>query len=153
MLRFFFFILLLPLSGCMTCPQTEYCVMPEPQNIRVIADNSRELEVSIPSSTRDPQRFMILQDESILTDAKNRLYRLEFKPNDYSNIHDGHSMTYVVSAFGPLPTASRHSFHSSPYTISVAYTENGQHQVARTTFGLHYKWVTIFDLLFSSGEF
>jgi hypothetical protein len=137
----------------MSCPQTKYLVTPEPQNIRVIADNSRELEVSISSRTRDPQRFRILQDESILTDAKGRVYRLEFKPNDYSNSHEGRSMTYVTSAFGPLPASSRHSFHSSPYRITVAYTEDGQHEVAETTFGLHYKWVTIFDLLFLSGEF
>src|ERR1039457_3279511 len=114
-MRFLFFLLFPALSGCMICPQTKYCVMPEPQNIRVVADNSRELEVSISSRTRDPQRFTILRDESILTDANGHVYRLEFSPNDYVNRQAGHSMTYVTSAFGPLPASSRHSFHSSPY--------------------------------------
>ncbi len=143
------FVICLMVSGCRLCTQSSY-VGAETQNLRVTADNRRELDVDIYFSSPAPKLASILPDQSSLTDAKGRRYNLVFRPNDYANSHDDKGVSYFVQAFGPLPSSSRHRFYCSPYTLSVAYVENGNRSVLETTFELHYKLITIFDLLFTN---
>jgi len=149
------------LCGCVTCGKISYsgrAPTSPPSDISIIADQRDRLGISLASRTRDARKVTILSEESVLTDARGRKFRLEFRPNDFSNNLLRESppgeyasmVAYDVRAYGPLPKTSEYSFAGGEYTISVAYTEDGDHRVVQTTFVIHWRLKSFLSPLFWS---
>jgi uncharacterized protein YceK len=103
------------------------------------AYDKRCLYVTIFLPATNSVALTVFPAESTLVDKQRHQYRLNFEPEgqDAQPFNGLFQRTYVVTAYGPIPMMSQHTFSSDSYDISVAYEANGERDKMEMPFVIH----------------
>src|SRR2546426_380907 len=91
-----------------------------PENLRIHADDKRELSVALVLHTTNFQSVAVLPEASSVTDGQGRHYMLQFRKSERSGytVGDWYWSWYRVQAYSPAPSRSQLVFSKGSYTIS-----------------------------------